>query len=59
VALVEREGRLAVVRAHDRPALLLEIQLEELDDVPLVVDDQDGLHGPQDTKPCRAVRRVM
>jgi len=54
VALVEGEGRLAVVRGQHRPALPLEIELDQLDDVPLVVDDQDGLYGPQDTKPVGA-----
>ena len=35
----------AVARGHHPEAVLLEVQPHELDDVPLVVDDEDGLHG--------------
>ena len=44
VAGVEGEGGLSVARAHDDEALLLEVQAQQVDDVPLVVDDEDRLH---------------
>ena len=40
------EGKpfLAIGRSDHRPALLLQVEPEELDDVALVIDDQDRLH---------------
>ena len=48
-ALVLDQGLLAVGRGHDGEALLLEVQPDQLDDVALVVDDEDGLHERQHT----------
>jgi hypothetical protein len=58
VAPVELQAVLAVARCDDRPALLLQVQPDELDDVALVVDDQDRLHPGEDTLrgPARAGR---
>jgi len=44
VPRVSRERLLAVGRGHDREPLLLEVQPDQVDDVPLVVDDEDRLH---------------
>ena len=54
VPAVELEARLAVAGGDDRPALLLEVEPEEVDDVPLVVDDQDRLHPARGYRPVRA-----
>jgi len=67
VAEVEGQRLVAVTGRHDGEALLLEVQPHELDDVALVVDDEDGLHEPQDratdrpigvglSAPCKAAR---
>ena len=44
MAGVEGERLLAVARGDDREALLLEVEPDEVHDVALVVDDEDGLH---------------
>ena len=56
---VELEAGLAVTRGDDRPALLLEIQPQQLDDVALVVDDQDRLHPGEDTVRAALATRAM
>jgi hypothetical protein len=62
------ERLLAVCRADDRVALLLEVEADEVDDVALVVDDEDGLQwavawrvgiAAEDTLPLRARSRGM
>ncbi len=40
---------LAIGRGDHAEALLLEVQPDEVDDVPLVVDHEDRFHGPEDT----------
>ena len=48
--LVLAQRLLAVPRLDDGEAGLLEVEAHELDDVVLVVDDEDGLHGRQDSR---------
>ncbi len=43
-ALVLDQGLLAVGRGHHGVAVFLEVEPDQLDDVALVVDDEDGLH---------------
>ncbi len=51
VAEMEREAVLSVARGEHRPAFLLQVQPEQVDDVALIVDDQDCLHSGEDTTP--------
>ena len=53
VSGVEGEGLLAIGRGDHRPALLFEIEPEQLDDVALVVDHEDRLHPGEDTRADR------
>ena len=48
-AVVLSQRLLAVARLDDVVASLLEVETHELDDVAFVVDDEDRLHGRQDS----------
>ena len=53
VARIQRERLLAITRRDDAEPLLLEVEPQQVDDVPLVVDDQDRFHRREDTPdPC-------
>ena len=53
MALLQRERLVAVAGRNHAPALLLEVQAEQVDDVPLVIDDQDRFHGRESTRATR------